>query len=112
MRACSRVQACANFVDTILSKWFGFLNSVCRVILKTNLRKHVSVRCKEVFLTLQILTKEDRQTTGFEKGILTATARVGGHWQMRDNVMRRILYISFIRVALCDRFPNTQPVPK
>ena len=38
---------------------------------------------REVFLTLQILTKEDRQTTGLEKGVLTATARVGGHWQMR-----------------------------
>ena len=38
---------------------------------------------REVFLTLQILTKEDRQTTGLEKGVLTATVRVGGHWQMR-----------------------------
>ena len=38
---------------------------------------------RENFLTLQILTKEDRQTTGLEKGVLTATARVGGHWQMR-----------------------------
>ena len=31
---------------------------------------------KEVFLDIKILTKGDRQTTGLEKGISTATARV------------------------------------
>ena len=36
----------------------------------------------EVFLTLHFPTKEDQETTGLRKGVLTAAARVGGQWQM------------------------------
>ena len=101
---CLRVQARAHFVDTIFSKWLGY-RIVCRVILRTNLRKHVSVRFKRSFLDITNPDKRGLQTTGLEKGVLTATARVDGHWQMRGHVMRRILNTFFIHFALWDRLP-------
>ena len=67
---------------------------------------------REVFLTLQILAKEDRQTTGLQiKGCLdrccsrrrsVANARSRTWW---DNFC-----ISFIRVGLWDRLPTPPPL--
>ena len=103
--ACSPAQARANSVDTILLKWLGFKTLFTVLFFEQILESIYLFDAREVFLTLQILTKEDRQITGLQKGVLTAAARVGGQWQMRGHTRDKFCK-SFIRVGCGIGFQN------